>query len=65
MDHTREILTAYEAADVLGYEVQHVRRLLREGKIEGQKIGRDWLIYRTAIMRYVANRNGTTPPLRT
>ena len=36
--------TTKEAADRLGLEVSHVRRLLEEGKIRGRKFGRDWMV---------------------
>ena len=36
--------TTKEAAARLGLEVSHVRRLLEEGKIEGRKFGRDWMV---------------------
>jgi excisionase family DNA binding protein len=36
--------TTKEAAERLGLEVSHVRRLLEEGKIEGKEFGRDWMI---------------------
>jgi len=36
--------TTKEAAEKLGLEVSHVRRLLEEGKIRGKKFGRDWMV---------------------
>ena len=36
--------TTKEAAERLGLEVSHVRRLLEEGKIKGRKFGRDWMV---------------------
>jgi excisionase family DNA binding protein len=36
--------TTKEAAERLGLEVSHVRRLLEEGKIRGKKWGRDWMV---------------------
>lgn len=36
-----------------GYTADHIRRLCREGKIEGvQRIGRSWLIPKGALDRY-------------
>jgi excisionase family DNA binding protein len=37
-------LTTQEAATLSGYDIQHVRRLAREGKIGAVKRGRDWWI---------------------
>ena len=33
-----------EAADKMGLSQQHVRLLLKEGKIEGKKLGHDWVV---------------------
>jgi excisionase family DNA binding protein len=37
-------LTTQEAATLSGYDIQHVRRLAREGKIDAVKRGRDWAV---------------------
>ena len=39
-----EYISAKEAAEKLGYHVHHVYRLLREGKLEGQRIGGGWVV---------------------
>ena len=40
-----EKLTVQQAADLLGYHPDHVRRLLRKGAISGELVsGRVWLI---------------------
>lgn len=38
------MLTTKEAGLKLGLSSDHVRRLLENGIIEGQKIGRDWIV---------------------
>ena len=38
------LLGTKEAADQLGISQDHVRRLLEQGKIEGKKLGRDWVV---------------------
>ena len=40
----KAMYTTKEAAERLGLEVSHVRRLLEEGKIKGKKWGRDWMV---------------------
>lgn len=37
-------MTTQEAAEYSGYDVEHVRRLARQGKIGAVKKGRDWWI---------------------
>jgi excisionase family DNA binding protein len=38
------MFTTKEAADRLGLEVSHIRRLLEQGKMKGRKLGRDWVV---------------------
>jgi excisionase family DNA binding protein len=37
-------MTTQEAAEHSGYDIEHVRRLARQGKIGAVKKGRDWWI---------------------
>jgi excisionase family DNA binding protein len=39
-----KILTLEEAAEMLSFTPTHTRKLLREGRIPGVKIGREWRI---------------------
>ena len=41
------------AADLSGYSLQYLRRLLRNGKLEGFKIGQVWLIEKTVFEAYL------------
>lgn len=47
-----EYITTAEAAARLNYTIQHVRRLAREGKIRGRKMGRDWLLVKDAVEQH-------------
>ena len=49
-----DYVTADEAADISGYDVQHVRRLMRAQKIKGRKAGLVWLIERDSLQAYLA-----------
>ena len=42
-------LTAEEAAEVLGYNVEFVRRQMRKGRLRGKKLGNIWLVEFDAI----------------
>ena len=44
-------LMAQEAADILGYHVVHFRRLLREGKVNGERFNRVWMIDHQEVER--------------
>jgi len=39
-----DVYSVEEAAKKLGLDTSHVRRLLRDGIIEGKKLGRDWVV---------------------
>jgi excisionase family DNA binding protein len=49
MPDLNEFISTEEAAEKLKYHVEHVSRMMREGSIEGVKIGRTWLVKRTAL----------------
>ena len=49
-----DYITADEAAEISGYDVQHVRRLMRAQKIKGRKAGLVWLIERESLHAYLA-----------
>lgn len=58
IDSAPDLVTTQQAADVLNYTVQHTRLLIRQGRLQGVKIGRDWLIRRDSFDRFVRERNG-------
>ena len=45
----RDKMTPQEAAQFLGYHIDHVYRLLRSGKMKGEKKYRVWLINRSDV----------------
>ena len=47
----RDRLTAQEAADILGYNISHRRRLLRNGTVEAEQFNRVWMIDRQEVER--------------
>ena len=52
-----------EAARQLRYSAQHVRRLVREGKLEGEKVGRDWIVSSESVGHHLAVRENFSLPL--
>jgi excisionase family DNA binding protein len=46
-------VTTTEAARLTGYNAEHVRRLIRGGKIEAIKWGRDWLVHKESFLLYI------------
>ena len=48
------------AASYSGYSLQYLRRLLRNGKIEGTKIGQLWLVDKGALDLYIKQAQDAT-----
>ncbi len=50
----RSYLTTPQAAEQTGFSKTYLTRLLRNGTLEGFRLGRDWLIYTDSLERYLA-----------
>jgi len=48
-------ITVQSAARYSGYNPQYIRRLLRNGKLQGVKIGQVWLIKLASLEEYFIN----------
>jgi excisionase family DNA binding protein len=46
---TESVLTVPEAAELLGVTQQRVRFLIRRRKLPARKLGRDWIVSRSAV----------------
>lgn len=46
-------LTCIEAADLTGYSPDHLSLMLRQGKLRGDKRGRDWFVEASSLYDYV------------
>lgn len=49
-------MTTSEASKALGYTIQHIRLLVRQGRLRGSKIGRDWMILRESVVDHLTRR---------
>lgn len=49
--HRMPWLTTEEAAEILDYNVEYVRRLIRAGKIDSKKHGHIWLVDPLSVNR--------------
>lgn len=47
-----EWLTTKQAAELIGYNAEYIRKLAQSGKIQAQKLGRDWVIQRADLLAY-------------
>ncbi len=48
-----EWLTTYEAAQVANYHPDHIRKLVRAGKIKARKWGQSWQVQRDSLLEYL------------
>ena len=53
-------VTVQAAADVTGYNIQYLRRMLRSGKLRGIKIGQLWLIEMQSLETYLQRVESTS-----
>lgn len=49
-----EWLTTEQAAELSGYHVNHLRRLIRAGVIRARKLSFLWLVHRQSLLDYMA-----------
>ena len=52
-------ITVQAAAEVTGYNIQYLRRLLRAGKLGNIKVGQIWLIKLDSLGAYIQKIRGT------
>lgn len=52
MPDISEYLTTEQVADLLGYNVEYVRRMIRKDKLPAEKLAGVWLVHRDAAKEY-------------
>ncbi len=57
-----QFVTTTEAAELLGVLRTSVNHLIYDGRIQGKKFGRDWLVFRPSIQTYVENKSSKGRP---
>lgn len=48
-----EWLTVREATKLSGYDPEHIRRLVRDGKVAARKVSIVWLVDRKSLLAYL------------
>ena len=61
IDMTRECLPTPQAAKRANLSRLHIARLLRDKKLEGFQLGREWFVYVDSLERYLASPRKTGP----
>jgi len=54
MTESSEWITVSQAADLSGYNEEHITRLCRQGKIKAQKYSIVWQVNRKSLLGYIA-----------
>ena len=49
-----ELISLSEAAELSGLSLPHLSLLIRQGKLWGKKIGRNWVTTEQAVRKYLA-----------
>jgi len=53
-------ITTAEAAEISKYNPEHLRRLIREGKINANKFGIVWQVSRSSLLTYINSAENQT-----
>ena len=56
-----DLVSLTVAAEVCGLSSNHIRLLVRTGRVWGIKVGRNWLTTQAAVERYVATTRRPGP----
>ena len=54
-------ITTAEAAQISGFHIEYVRRLIRKGTLRARKWGREWMIDRESLLHYLSLDNRPGP----
>ena len=56
-----EYITVVQASEISGLTTRHIRWLLQRDYLTGMKLGRDWLLKRSAVMDYLRQERKPGP----
>ena len=60
-DLTSKLISVNRASEISGLTPGYIRRLLRQEKIEGERIGRDWFTTAETIREYLQQERHPGP----
>lgn len=61
LDQDREYISTTEAAERSGLSPHYLRKLLKEGKLEGTQLIRSWIIYTDSLEKFLATPRKSGP----
>lgn len=57
----RVLINTLEASTISGMSREYIQRLARNGRVEGLKLGHDWLVYEDSFKAFLAKPRKTGP----
>lgn len=57
-----DYITTDEAAKLSGFTEQYIRKMIREQRIEGKKLRRDWILKRDSLLKFLATERKVGRP---
>lgn len=61
LDQSREYISTSQAAERSHLSAHYLRKLLREGKLEGFQLAREWVIYTDSLETFLATPRKSGP----
>ena len=47
-------ITTAESVELTGYHIDYIRKLIKAGRVKGQKWGQQWQVSRSSLLAHVA-----------
>lgn len=60
MEREDDLLTLIEAAKETGYSAERLRQFAARGEMPAKQYGRQWLVYRSSLHRFLADHQPKT-----
>lgn len=57
MEQIDKFITLREASKISGYNPDYMSYLIRSGKMDGRKVGRNWMTTKDAVHQYLSNQS--------
>lgn len=57
-----QYVTTKEAGEMFGIDTSMLRRLLIDGRIQGKKLGHDWLVFLPSLKKYDETKSARGRP---
>jgi len=54
-----DLISLADAAKIYGFDQDYLRQLIHKGRLQAQKIGRNWITSRSEMEKYVTSRKKT------